>query len=122
MNIVDAIRNQQIKDGIPEFNVGDSIKFRVKVIEGAKERFQNFQGTVIQRRGSGIEATFTVRKISGNVGVERVFPLHSPNISDIEVLRRGKVRRAKLYYLRGLSGKKARIASRRDPVVKKPQS
>ena len=121
MNIVDAIRNQQIKDGIPEFNVGDSIKFRVKVIEGAKERFQNFQGTVIQRRGSGIEATFTVRKISGNVGVERVFPLHSPNISDIEVLRRGKVRRAKLYYLRGLSGKKARIASRRD-VVKKDES
>ncbi|MBM4117164.1 50S ribosomal protein L19 [bacterium] len=114
MNIVDAVRNQQLKDGIPDFNVGDTVKFRVKVIEGNKERFQPFQGTVIQRRGSGVEATFTVRKISGNIGVERVFPLHSPNISDLEVVRRGKVRRAKLYYLRGLSGKKARISSRRE--------
>lgn len=117
MNIVDAIKNQQVKD-VPRFDVGDTIKFRVKVVEGSKERFQSFQGTVIQRRGSGVEATFTVRKISGNIGVERVFPLHSPNISEIEVMRRGKVRRAKLYYLRGLSGKKARIASRRDPVAK----
>jgi len=116
MNIVDAIKNQQVQDGIPEFTVGDTIKFRVRVIEGEKERFQNFQGTVIQKRGSGIEASFTVRKVSSNIGVERVFPLHSPNITNLEVVRRGKVRRAKLYYLRGLSGKKARIASRRDPV------
>ena len=121
MNIVDAIRNQQVKDGIPEFNVGDTVKFRVKVIEGNKERYQPFQGTVIQRRGSGIEATFTVRKVSGNIGVERIFPLHSPNISEIEVLRRGKVRRAKLYYLRGLSGKKARISSRREALPQEPE-
>ena len=121
MNIVDAIKNQQVQDGLPEFTVGDTIKFRVRVIEGEKERFQNFQGTVIQRRGSGIEASFTVRKVSSNIGVERVFPLHSPNITNLEVVRRGKVRRAKLYYLRGLSGKKARIASRRD-VVKKDES
>ena len=114
MNIVDAIRNQQVREGIPEFNVGDTVRFRVKVVEGNKERYQPFQGTVIQRKGSGIEQTFTVRKISGNIGVERVFPLHSPNLSDFEVLSRGKVRRAKLYYLRKLSGKKARIASRRE--------
>jgi len=114
MKMVEAIRNQQVKEGIPEFNVGDTVRFRVKVVEGNKERFQPFQGTVIQRRGAGIQATFTVRKISGGIGVERVFPLNSPALSDIEILSRGRVRRAKLYYLRKLSGKKARIASRRD--------
>ncbi len=114
MNIVDSISNQQVKDGIPDFNVGDTIRFRVKVVEGDKERFQPFQGTVIRKQGSGGEETFTVRKVSGNIGVERVFPMHSPNLSNFQVLSRGKVRRSRLYYLRKLSGKKARITSRRD--------
>jgi large subunit ribosomal protein L19 len=118
MNIVEAIRNQQVRDGIPEFSVGDTVRFKVKVVEGEKVRTQPFQGTVIQRKGNGIEATFTVRKVSGNVGVERVFPLNSPNLSDFEILSRGKIRRAKLYYLRGLSGKKARITARRDVTPK----
>ncbi|MCP4548245.1 MAG: 50S ribosomal protein L19 [bacterium] len=119
MNIVDSIRNQQVNDDIPEFSVGDTLRFRVRVVEGAKERFQTFQGSVIQRKGSGIEETFTIRKVSGNVGVERVFPVNSPNLSNITIVSRGKVRRAKLYYLRKLSGKKARIASRRDFTPKK---
>jgi large subunit ribosomal protein L19 len=119
MNIVESIRNQQVKDGIPEFSVGDTIRFRVKVVEGDKERYQIFQGTVIKRRGAGVEQTFTVRKVSGNVGVERVFPVNSPNLSEIQIINRGKVRRSKLYYLRNLSGKKARIASKRDFTAKK---
>ena len=114
MNIVDAISNQQLKDGIPSFNVGDTVRFRVKVVEGNKERYQPFQGTVIQRRGSGVEATFTVRKLSGGIGVERIFPVNSPSLSEIEVLTRGKVRRAKLYYLRKLKGKKARVKAIRE--------
>ncbi len=114
MNIVDAISNQQLKDGIPPFNVGDTVRFKVKVVEGSKERYQPFQGTVIQRRGSGVEATFTVRKLSGGIGVERIFPVNSPNLSDIEVVSRGKVRRAKLYYLRNLKGKKARVKAIRE--------
>ncbi len=114
MNIVDAISNQQLKDGIPAFNVGDTVRFKVKVVEGSKERYQPFQGTVIQRRGAGVEATFTVRKLSGGIGVERIFPVNSPNLSDIEVLSRGKVRRAKLYYLRELKGKKARVKAIRE--------
>jgi len=117
MNIVESVKNRQLNEGIPDFNVGDTIRFRVKVVEGNKERFQPFQGTVIQKRGSGGQETFTVRKISGNIGVERVFPLHSPILSEFQVLQRGKVRRAKLYYLRKLSGKKARIASRRDSAA-----
>ena len=118
MNIVEAIKNQQVRDGIPEFSVGDTIRFKVKVVEGEKVRTQPFQGTVIQRKGSGIEATFTVRKISGNVGVERVFPVNSPNLSEFQIMSRGKIRRAKLYYLRGLSGKKARIVSRHEVTPK----
>jgi len=114
VNIVDAISNQQLKDGIPSFNVGDTVRFRVKVVEGNKERYQPFQGTVIQRRGSGVEATFTVRKLSGGIGVERIFPVNSPSLSEIEVLTRGKVRRAKLYYLRKLKGKKARVKAIRE--------
>ncbi|MDP6419672.1 MAG: 50S ribosomal protein L19 [Candidatus Krumholzibacteria bacterium] len=114
MNIVDTINSQQMRNEFPDFNVGDTVRFRVRVVEGSKERYQPFQGTVIQRRGSSAAATFTVRKISGGVGVERVFPLHSPSISELEVLSRGKVRRSKLYYLRKLKGKKARISERRD--------
>lgn len=119
MNILDAISNQQTKDGIPEFNVGDTVRLRVRVVEGEKERYQPFQGTVIQRKGSGIHSTFTVRKVTGGISVERVFPVNSPNISDIEVVSRGRVRRAKLYYLRKLTGKKARIAELRDVKGKK---
>jgi large subunit ribosomal protein L19 len=114
MNIVDAISNQQLKDGIPKFNVGDTVRFKVRVVEGSKERMQPFQGTVIQRKGAGVEATFTVRKISGGIGVERIFPVNSPNVSEIEVITRGKVRRAKLYYLRSLKGKKARVKAIRE--------
>ena len=118
MNILDAISNQQTQDGIPDFSVGDTVRFKVRVVEGSKERYQPFQGTVIQRRGGGVHATFTVRKISGGIGVERVFPVNSPNISDIEVISRGRVRRAKLYYLRKLTGKKARVTARRESKEK----
>lgn len=109
MSIMDQLSTRQMKDSIPDFRVGDTVKIDVKVTEGKRERIQAFQGTVIQRKGSGISETFTVRKISGGIGVERVFPLHSPILSDIKVMRKGKVRRAKLYYLRQLKGKAARI-------------
>ncbi len=112
MDILDQISAKQVKDSVPAFNVGDTVRVDVKVVEGGRERVQAFQGTVIQRRGGGVQETFTVRKISQGIGVERVFPLHSPNISTIKVLRRGKVRRAKLYYLRKLKGKAARITER----------
>lgn len=108
------VERPYLKDDIPEFRAGDTVKVHVKVREGSKERIQIFQGVVIGRRGGGTRATFTVRKISGGIGVERVFPLHSPIIDRIERTRRGKVRRAKLYYLRELRGKAARIAERRD--------
>jgi large subunit ribosomal protein L19 len=98
----------------PEFRAGDTVRVHVRVVEGDKERIQVFQGVVIARRGGGTRETFTVRKISGGIGVERIFPLHSPSLSRIEVVRHGKVRRAKLYYLRGLRGKAARIEERRD--------
>ncbi len=99
---------------IPEFRSGDTLKVHVKVREGDKERIQIFQGVVISRRGAGTNESFTVRKMSGGIGVERVFPLHSPILDKIEVLRRGRVRRAKLFYLRGLRGKAARIEERRE--------
>ena len=98
----------------PDFRAGDSVKVHVRVVEGEKERIQIFQGVVISRRGGGTRASFTVRKISGGVAVERIFPLHSPSIGQIEVVRRGKVRRSKLYYLRSLRGKAARIEERRE--------
>ena len=104
---------EQLRDDIPEFGPGDTIAVHTKVIEGDKERIQVFQGVVLQKRGSGINATFTVRKISNGVGVERIFPLHSPRISKIERLREGKIRRAKLFYLRNLRGKAARIDEKR---------
>lgn len=116
MDVLDHVAARHMKEQVPEFNVGDTVKVDVKVVEGARSRVQAFQGTVIKRRGGGVKQTFTVRKISQGVGVERVFPLHSPNLSSIKVLRRGKVRRAKLYYLRKLKGKAARIAERSEKV------
>ncbi len=109
MNIVDQIGNEQLKQDIPMFKAGDTLRVHVKIQEGAKERIQVFQGMCLKRVNRGIGSTFTVRKVSGGVGVERVFPLHSPNIDKIEVLTVGRVRRAKLYYLRELHGKAARI-------------
>lgn len=109
MNIVDQITKEQLRTNLPDFRPGDTLKVHVKVVEGQRERIQIFEGVVIKRRGSGVSETFTVRKISNGVGVERTFPLHSPKIDRIEVMRRGKVRRAKLYYLRNLRGKAARI-------------
>jgi len=109
MNIVQEITREQLRQDIPAFRPGDTLKVYVKVIEGNRERIQLFEGVVIKRRGGGISETFTVRKISYGVGVERTFPLHTPKIDKIEVARRGKVRRAKLYYLRELRGKAARI-------------
>ncbi|HID95890.1 MAG TPA: 50S ribosomal protein L19 [Candidatus Latescibacteria bacterium] len=113
MDVLTSVVANQIKDDIPEFGPGDTVRVHVRVIEGEKERTQIFQGVVLQRRGSGISETFTVRRVSGGVSVERIFPLHSPNLVKIEVVQRGRVRRAKLFYLRELKGKAARIAKRR---------
>ncbi|MFC7442430.1 50S ribosomal protein L19 [Laceyella putida] len=107
--IIREITEGQLRKDIPQFRAGDTLRVHVKVKEGQRERIQVFEGVVIQRRGGGVSETFTVRKISYGVGVERTFPLHSPRIEKIEVTRRGKVRRAKLYYLRNLRGKAARI-------------
>jgi large subunit ribosomal protein L19 len=109
MNLVREITQEQLRKDLPKFRPGDTLRVHVKVVEGTRERIQVFEGVVIKRRGGGISETFTVRKISYGVGVERAFPLHSPRVDKIEVARRGKVRRAKLYYLRGLRGKAARI-------------
>lgn len=109
MNLLRSVVEDQIRSDIPEFRPGDTVRVHVKVREGQRERIQVYEGVVIRRRGSGISATYTVRKISYGVGVERTFPLHSPKIDKIEVTRYGKVRRAKLHYLRGRSGKAARI-------------
>ena len=109
MNIIDAIEREQLRDDIPAFRPGDTVKVFVKVVEGARERIQVFEGVVIKRKGGGLRETFTVRRVTYGVGVERTFPLHSPRIEKISVSRYGKVRRAKLYYLRKLTGKAARI-------------
>ena len=108
-DIMGIIEATQLRDDIPEFDPGDTVNVHVRVIEGEKERIQQFQGVVISKKGEGSRKTFTVRKISNGIGVERVFPLHSPKIAKIERVRRGIVRRAKLYYLRNLRGKAARI-------------
>jgi len=113
MNKVDNLVAGQLKTDLPDFKPGDTVAVDVKVIEGQKERIQVYEGNVIARTGKGITATFTVRKISNGVGVERIFPLHAPTVAGVKVLRRGKVRRAKLYYLRKLRGKKARIKENR---------
>ena len=113
MNILDKVDAAQLRDDIPAFRAGDTLDVQVKVIEGSTERTQLFKGVVIRRQGSGIRETFTVRKVSFGIGVERTFPVHTPNIAKIEVKRKGDVRRAKLYYLRELRGKAARIKERR---------
>ncbi|WP_188055506.1 MULTISPECIES: 50S ribosomal protein L19 [unclassified Sphingosinithalassobacter] len=120
MNLIQTIEAEQIKKfteskAIPEFRPGDTLRVGVKVVEGERTRVQNFEGVCIARANKGMGSSFTVRKISFGEGVERVFPLYSPNVESIEVVRRGVVRRAKLYYLRGRTGKAARIAERRDP-------
>jgi len=107
--LIQSITKEYMKQDIPEFRPGDNVKVHVKIKEGNRERIQVFEGLVIKRRGSGISETFTVRKVSYGVGVERTFPVHSPNIAQIEVVRRGKVRRAKLHYIRKLSTKASRI-------------
>jgi large subunit ribosomal protein L19 len=114
MDIIEQLSAKRMKEIVPTFDIGDTVRVDVRVVEGGRERTQAFQGTVIQRRGSGIHETFTVRKVSQGVGVERIFPLHSPNVSAIKVVRRGKVRRAKLFYLRKLKGKAARITEKTE--------
>ncbi len=109
MDIIRAIEQQQIKQDLPEFNVGDNVKVHYRITEGNRERIQVFQGDVIRRQGASVRETFTVRKISFSIGVERTFPVHSPKIEKIEVTRHGDVRRAKLYYLRNKVGKAAKI-------------
>ena len=111
------IESTFLKGDVPDFRPGDTVKVHVKVVEGNKERLQIFQGVVIGRKGGGTRESFTVRKVSAGIGVERVFPLHSPTIDRVEVIRRGHVRRAKLYYLRNLQGKAARIKERRDDLT-----
>jgi large subunit ribosomal protein L19 len=111
MNPIEAIEREQLQTNIPDFKPGDTVRVHVKVVEGEKERIQVFAGVVIRKSGGGIRATFTVRKVSYGVGVERTFPIHSPRIDKLEVTTRGHVRRAKLYYLRSLSGKAARITA-----------
>ena len=107
--IIDAINQENVKKEIPEFAVGDTVKVMVKVIEGDRERLQAFEGIVIARKHGGISETFTVRRLSFGIGVERTFPVHSPKVVKVDVVRRGKVRRAKLYYLRGRTGKAAKV-------------
>ena len=108
-NLVNEITASQLRNDLPEFSSGDEVKVSVRIVEGNKTRIQNFQGVVIARRGGGVSATFTVRKVSGGIGVERTFPVHSPAVASVQVVRRGKVRRNKITYIRKLSGKSARI-------------
>src|SRR5579875_118518 len=110
-SVIQKLEGRSLRSDLPEIRVGDTVRLQVKVVEGEKERIQPFEGVVIKMNRGGSRATFTVRKISYGIGVERIFPFHSPRIEKIQVLTRGKVRRAKLYYLRGLSGKAARIQS-----------
>ncbi|MDX2310982.1 50S ribosomal protein L19 [Limosilactobacillus mucosae] len=114
--LIEKITASQLRDDIPEFRAGDTVRVHAKIVEGTRERIQIFQGVVIKRHGAGISATYTVRKISNGVGIERTFPVHSPRVAKIEVVRYGRVRRAKLYYLRERTGKSARIPERRRDV------
>lgn len=116
MNIIEMLEKEQMRGDIPDFNTGDTVKVYVRIIEGQKQRLQAYEGVVIRKRRGDCRSSFTVRKISYGVGVERTFPLHSPIIDRIEVVTRGKVRRSRLYYLRSLRGKKAKIKELRKPV------
>jgi large subunit ribosomal protein L19 len=124
MNKIDIIEKPRLRDDLPEFRPGDTVKVHVRVVEAGRERIQVFQGVVIRRSGGGLRETFTVRKISFGVGVERTFPVHSPSIARMEIVQKGRVRRAKLYYLRELRGKRARIRERREatPAAAAPSS
>ena len=113
MNIIAILEKEQLRSDIPQFAPGDTVRVHARIVEGTRERIQVFEGVVIGRQGTGVRETFTVRRIASGVGVERLFPVHSPRIAKIEVTRRGIVRRAKLYYLRGLTGKAARIREKR---------
>ena len=113
MNIIQALEQEQLRSDIPDFAPGDTVRIHVKVVEGTRERIQMFEGVVIGRQGTGVRETFTVRRVSYGVGVERTFPVHSPRLEKIDLMRRGIVRRAKLYYLRNLTGKAARIREKR---------
>jgi large subunit ribosomal protein L19 len=112
--LIESITNEQLRTDLPDFNAGDTVRVHARIVEGDRERIQIFEGVVIKRRGAGISETYTVRKISNGVGVERTFPLHTPRVAEIEVTRRGRVRRAKLYYLRSRHGRAARITERRS--------
>ena len=116
MNILDAVDAKSLRHDIPQFRAGDELKVHVRVIEGSKSRIQVFQGIVIRRQGDGVRETFTIRKVSYGVGVERTFPVHTPVIEKIELVKKGDVRRAKLYYLRDLRGKAAKIREKRDGI------
>ena len=118
MNTLDSVDAASLKSDIPNFRPGDTVKVQVKVVEGTRSRIQVFQGVVIRRQNGGVRETFTVRKVSFSVGVERTFPVHTPIVDKIEIVSRGDVRRAKLYYLRDLRGKKAKIKEKRDNVPK----
>jgi large subunit ribosomal protein L19 len=120
MNTIDVVENEQLRSDLPQFSVGDTVRVHLKVVEGGRERVQAFEGIVIGRKGKGVRETFTVRKVTFGIGVERVFPLHSPKIQEIEIVTHGKVRRAKLYYLRGKVGKKARVKTRRANRLTEP--
>ena len=113
MNIIETLEKEQLRSDIPDFGPGDTVRVHAKIVEGSRERIQMFEGIVLGRQGEGVRETFTVRHISYGVGVERMFPVHSPRIEKIDVLRKGVVRRAKLYYLRNLTGKAARIKEKR---------
>ena len=114
MDIVEQVAREQMKQNIPDFSPGDTLRVNVRVREGDKERLQAFEGVCIARKGGGVSETFTVRKVSSGVGVERIFPVHSPSVESITVMRRGHVRRAKLYYLRALRGKASRIREKKQ--------
>ena len=118
MNAVKLVEMKQLKENVPEFHPGDTVRVHFKIVEGANERIQLFEGLCIARKNDGVRATFTVRKISYGVGVERVFPVHSPRVQDVEVIRHGKVRRSKLYYIRNRVGKSAKVPER---LIRKPK-